>query len=140
MYSIKKTNILLLLIISSIALISTQSCKKYPENNGISLRSKSERVANTWQVENYKINGTDFTSLVSNYNETFTKNGAYSYSWGNKDGSGAWTFQNDYKEIKLNGNDDQANRTIYILKLEEKAFWYYYMDGNDRHDLHLISK
>jgi len=29
-------------------------------------------------------------------------------------------------------------KTLTILKLEEKAFWYYYMDGTDKIEFHLI--
>ncbi len=123
-----------------IAVPITHSCKKYPDGPVVSLRSRAERVANTWKVENYKINGGDYTSLISNYTETYTKNGAFSYSWGILNGSGSWSFQNKDMEIKLNGVDGQASRTLFIQKLEEKSFWYYYMDGNDKHELHLISQ
>ncbi len=133
-----KTSILLILTAVLIVPV-VQSCKKYKDETVFSLRSRSERVANTWKVENYKINGDDYTSLVSSYIETYSKNGLYSYSWGILNGSGNWTFQNNDKEIKLNGSDDQSSRTLTILKLEEKAFWYYYMNGNDKHELHLIS-
>jgi hypothetical protein len=116
-----------------------QSCKKYEEGPAFSLLTRKARVANTWKVENYKINGDDYTSLVSSYTETFTKGGAYNYSWGILDGSGTWTFQNNDKEIKLNGSNSQASRTLFILKLEDKAFWYYYMESNDRKEFHMIS-
>src|ERR1700740_3505236 len=117
-----------------------QSCKKYPDGPEFTLRTRRERVANEWKVDNYKINGTDFTSLASGYTETFSKNGGYTYSWGSASGSGNWAFQNNDEEIKLTGTDNQASRTLFILKLEEKSFWYYYMDGNDKHELHLIEK
>ena len=116
-----------------------ESCKKYDDGPTISLRSRSERISNTWVVENYKINGTDFTSLVSNYTETFSKNKDYSYSWAVLNGSGTWTLQNSDEEIKLNGSDAQSSRTLFILKLEETAFWYYYMNGTDKHELHFVS-
>ena len=129
---------IVILVLGAITLATIPSCKKYPDGPKLSLRSRSERVANTWKVENYKVNGTDFTSLVSSYIETFSKDGAFSYSWGIANGSGKWTFQNSDKEIKLNGVDGQSSRTLFIMKLEEKAFWYYYMDGNDKEELHLI--
>jgi hypothetical protein len=119
--------------------ITLPSCQKYVDGPAISLRSRTERLANTWTVENYKVNGTDLTSLVTNYTETFSKTGNYSYNWGNSNNTGNWNFQNNDTEIKLNGNDDQTSRTLTILKLEENTLWYYYMDGNDRHDLHLVS-
>ena len=113
-------------------------CKKYAEGPSLSLRSKAERVANTWKIENYKVDGTDYTSLVTDYTETFTKDGNYSYNWGLFNGSSTWSFQNDKMEIKLNGSESQTSRTLFIQKLEEKSFWYYYIDDNEKHELHLI--
>lgn len=123
-----------------IILVTIQSCKKYPEGPTISLRSKTARVSNIWKVENYKINGLDFTSLVSGYTETFTKEGNYSYSWGVLDGSGKWQFQNNEREIKISGISSKSSETLYILKLEQKTFWYYYMDGNNRNEFHMIQR
>jgi hypothetical protein len=123
-----------------VCLPSLQSCKKYEDGPDFSLRTRGSRVANTWRIDNYKINGDDFTSLVSSYTETFTQKGAYSYDWGFSHGSGSWEFANKDADIKLNGSDDQSSRTLHILKLEENSLWYYYMQGNDKHELHLIAK
>jgi hypothetical protein len=134
-----KTNIsVLILALMFLSIPILQSCKKYEEGPTVSLRSRTERVANKWQVENYKINGEDYTSIVSEYTEQFSKPESYSYTWGNLDGAGTWAFQNNDKEIKLKGNDDQSSRTLYITKLEEKSFWYYYMVDGDKYDVHLI--
>lgn len=127
-------------LVSAMFLLNLTSCAKYPEGPALSLLSRTNRVTNSWQVENYKINGDDVTSLVSSYYENFTKEGVYSYSWSFFEGSGNWTFQNDSKEIKLVGSDAQSSRTLVILKLKEDSFWYYYMDGNDKHEYHLIPK
>lgn len=129
---------LLLLVLASFMALGFQSCSKYEEGPLISLRSRNERVSNTWKVENYKVDGKDLTSLVTNYKETFTKGGAYSYSWGSINGSGTWAFQNNDMEIKLVGVDNQSSHTLIIQKLEEKSFWYYYMEGNEKHELHLV--
>lgn len=133
-----KIKISVLILLGALMLPFIQGCKKYDEGPALSLRARDERVANSWKVENYKINGSDYTSLVASYTETFSKNGTYSYAWGSLNGSGRWNFQNDDEEINLIGTDNQSSRTLFILKLEEKAFWYYYMDGNDKHVLHLI--
>jgi hypothetical protein len=122
----------------SLSLFALTSCNKYEDGPGISLRTRTERVSNTWKVENYKVNGSDFTSLLNDYRETFTKSGNYSYTWNSLNGTGTWVFQNKDQEIRLTGNDNQSSRTFIILKLEEKSFWYYYMDGNDKHEIHLI--
>jgi len=126
------------MLFCALVIPTIQSCKKYPDGPEFTLRSRTERVSHAWDVENYTINGVDYTSTVSNYTETYTKQGAYSYSWSLANGSGTWTFQSSDAQIQLNGSDAQSSRTLFILRLEDKSFWYYYMDGNDRHELHLI--
>ena len=120
--------------------LSFESCQKYEDGPMISFYSRTSRVANTWKVDNYKVNGTDYTSLVSGYSEVFTKGGAYSYDWSLISGSGTWAFQNKDKEIKLTGTNNQSDRVLYILKLENKEFWYYYMDGSDKKEFHMVQK
>jgi hypothetical protein len=131
-------SILILGVIASVALF--ESCQKYEDGPAISFRSRAERVANTWKIDNYKVNENDMTSLVTDYRETFSKDGNYSYTTGATAGTGSWTFQNDDKEIKLVGITNQEDHTLFILKLEEKEFWYYYMDGTDKHLFHLIKQ
>ena len=128
----------LVILVAGLMIPIIQSCKKYPDGPTISFRSRTERVANTWKVDNYKKNGSDYTSLMTGYIETYTKDGNYSYSWGGFGGTGKWAFQNNDAEIKLNGVSNQSSQTLVILKLEEKQFWYYYMDGNDRKEFHMI--
>jgi hypothetical protein len=132
----KKNTIALLLTAITVLSIST-GCKKHPDSPDFSLRTRKARVANTWKVDNYKVDGIDFTSLFAGYTETFTNSGAYSYTWGVLNGAGTWTFQNDFAEIRLNGNDEQSNRVLTILKLEEKSMWYTYMVGGIKNEIHL---
>ena len=117
-----------------------QGCKKYADGPTVSFRSRAERLANTWKVDNYKKNGTDYTSLVTNYTETFSKNGAYAYDWSLLNGSGTWKFQSKDEEVKLTSSDGQSSRTLTILKLEEKSFWYSTVEGNDTYEYHMIAK
>jgi hypothetical protein len=134
------TRTLLIAFLCGSTLTIVQSCQKYEDGPMISLTSRTSRISNQWKIDNYKVNGTDYTSLVSSYTETFSKSGAYSYSWTLLNGEGTWAFQNNDKEVKLTGNGDQTSRTLFILKLEEKELWYYWMDGNDKHEYHLISQ
>ena len=138
----KNSKKLSILLIVSVGLMMTgiQSCKKYPEGPIFSLRSRAERVANTWKVDNYKKNGNDFTSLLADYTETYTKDGGYSYIMNSIGGTGTWAFQNKDNEILLTGTSNQSTYTLIILKLEEKEFWYYYMDGTDKKEFHMIPK
>ena len=125
-------------ILSAMMLVSFLSCSQYPDNNGITLTSKTDRVSKAWVVENYKLNGTDLTTLVSAYTETFTKTGTYSFTWTLLGGTGTWKFQNADAEIQITGVINVSTRTLYILKLEDKAFWYYYMNGTDKMEYHLV--
>ena len=86
------------------------------------------------------MNGNDYTSLLADYTETFSKDGNYSYSWGSIAGTGTWTFENNDEEIQLTGISNQSSYRMIILKLEEKTFWYYYMDGNDRKEFHMVQR
>ena len=115
-------------------------CKKYEEGPALSLRSKNARVANTWKVESYTINASDYTSELTsiNYTETYDKDGNYSYSSTFDTGSGKWEFQSDKMEIKRSGVSGQSTESLHILCLKHKKFWYYYMDGSDRHEFHLV--
>lgn len=131
-------NLIQLMVLAVFVLMGFQSCSQYPDNNGITLVSKTDRVSKTWKVENYKENGVDYTSLVSSYTETFTKEGAYSYQWAILGGTGTWVFQNKDAEIRITGISNQTDRTLFILKLEETQFWYYYMDGSDKKEFHFI--
>jgi hypothetical protein len=136
MKSIRK--MVTLAILSATMLVGFQSCSQYPDNSGITFVSKTDRISRVWKVENYKVNSTDYTSLVSAYTETFTKTGTYSFQWAIIGGTGTWKFQNGDAEIQITGVTNVSTRTLSILKLEEKAFWYYYMDGTDRKEYHLV--
>jgi hypothetical protein len=129
---------ILTILLAAATIPSIQSCKKYPDGPSLSLHSKAERVANTWKVDNYKINGSDYTSLMTGFVETYSEDNAYSFSWGSITGTGTWSFQNHDKEIRIIGIDHKPSVTLFILKLEEKQFWYYYMDGNDKNEFHMI--
>lgn len=127
-----------IVVLSACMMTGFQSCSQYPDNNGITLVSKTDRVSRAWKVENYKVNDVDLTSLVAAYTETYTKQGTYSFQWSVLGGVGTWVFQNNDAEIQITGVTNVSTRTLFILKLEEKAFWYYYMDGTDKKEYHMI--
>ena len=133
-----KKSSLFIIVLVGLMLLGVQGCSKYPDNEGITFVSKLDRVTNVWKVDNYKLNDVDYTSLLAGYTETFTKEGSFSYQWAILGGTGTWAFQNKDAEIRMTGVNNQTSRTLYILKLEENAFWYYYLDGNDKKVFHMI--
>jgi len=136
----KLKNLSVFVILAVMMFVGIQSCSQYQDNNGITLVSKADRLSKTWKVDNYKINGVDYTSLVTSYTETYTKQGAYSYQWAILGGTGTWEFQNKDAEIRITGISNQTSRTLTILKLEETEFWYYYIDGADKKEFHFIKQ
>lgn len=129
-----------LIVISGMITFGLQSCKKYDEGPLISLSTRTSRVANNWKVDNYKVNDVDYTSLVADYKETFTTDHNYSYTWGLLGGTGTWGFENNSAEVRITGTENLASQTLYILKLEQKQFWYYIMDGADKKEYHMIQQ
>ena len=136
MKSIK--NLFVIAFLAITLTVGLQSCSQYPDNDGITFVTKIDRISKTWKIDNYKVNGTDYTSLVTSYTETYTKEGAYSFQWAILGGSGTWVFQNKDAEIRITGDSNLTSRTIFILKLEDTEFWYYYMDGADKKEFHFI--
>ena len=135
-----KIQLLVLLIFAAMMIIGVQGCKKYPDGPMISLKSRTERIANNWKVDNCKVNGIEHTSFVSGLIESYTTDGNYSFQWGLYSGTGTWSFQNNDNEIRVIGIDYQTDVTLYILKLEEEQFWYYIMDGSDKTEYHMIQQ
>ena len=129
-----------LLLCFFVILSSLASCKKYSEGPSLSLRSRAERVANTWKMEQVIINGSDVTTTYTgmNYTETYDKGGAYSYNSSLGGGSGKWAFQENDTQIKRNGVSGQPTVDMTILRLKEKSFWYRFTDGKDTYEFHLV--
>lgn len=130
-------------IFLSLCLLTVTACKKYDDGPSISFRSHTARVSNTWKVEKLLINGSDMTAQAPpNFLQTFSEDGVYSFSYTNgsktETGQGKWEFQNDDMEIKVSGISNASSKTLFILKLKESSFWYYYMDGSDKYEYHLV--
>lgn len=141
-------HILGLMVVCGLMTITINSCKKYEDGPALSLRSKIARVANTWKVDKYIKNEvdetTDFKNKKINYIETFTKDGIWLYSYTKDDGeykaeSGNWGFDKNSKKEEIDRNAGGSSwEKLYILKLKEKEFWFWYMDSGDKKEFHLI--
>ncbi|MFN4910347.1 MAG: hypothetical protein ACK444_08580 [Flavobacteriales bacterium] len=117
-------------------------CKKYPEGPSLSLRSRVERLENTWKISSVTMNGQDVTNLFSsiNYTETYDKEGNYSFASAVDNGSGKWEFQNNDLEIRRSGVSGQSSMDLTILKLKSNEFWYRVIDGSDEYEFHFVSQ
>lgn len=112
--------------------IAFTACKKYEDGPGLTVLTKTQRVAGTWELEAYLENGvdktTDYRQFVTSETNEFTKDGAYTMSantiLGTVNDAGTWEFINDKLEIKTQSNTAGADPdTMVILKLKSKEMW-----------------
>lgn len=121
-----------LTFIATIAILSAPSfhcCKKYEDGSAFSLKSRKERLANTWKVKSCTVNGNDSTSSYPDYNETFSRDGNYCCSKGNSSCRGTWTFAYGDSQVKLTMEGGGPSPMLIITKLEENELWYYFYEG-----------
>lgn len=130
------------------SLILFEGCKKYPEGPAISLRSKKERVANTWKLDQLKSHGVDstayYTNILKDYTVSLTKSGSYTISYyvavpnfGNVTNteSGDWSFSSGKEDLKITPKSITfgsvpSPSVLQILKLYEKELWLRTIDAN----------
>lgn len=124
--------------------VTTSGCeKKYEDGPLISLRSKKDRVANTWIVEKaYDENGDDVTNEYERYELRLTKDGdaelRATYFGATFDTEGTWSFRSNKNNIFLDFENNSADRNYEILRLKNDEFWLQKTDGSK--ELHLEPK
>lgn len=138
-------------LLSTLVLILAGSCKKYPDGPAISLRSKKERLANSWVISKAIEDGTDKTgdyqAALKDYNIIIDKGGTYSLSYIGLGlftitENGNWSFSSDKTRVTFdptsNNND---NNEWKILKLKEEELWVLDEDYNDKKlEIHFTPK
>ncbi len=122
------------------------SCKKYEEGPLFSFRSKTERLSNTWKVQQYFENGVDktndFNNIFKDYIMTISKENSYTITYKafgiiNYSEAGTWYFNTDKTKVTFKNNNNNTS-TWKILKLMEKELWSEYIDTNKTIKVHLI--
>jgi hypothetical protein len=142
-----------ILLSLAFAFILTASCKKYPDGPLLSLRTKEHRLAGTWDVEYFSINGFDSTGYLKNqpfygvYAFSVKHNSdVCSYSSSNYVYSvfGFWKLVDNNNNLIIKFNIDSTNigqigayraeKTVWeIRRLTEKELWLKttYTDGRE---------
>jgi hypothetical protein len=93
------------------------SCKKYEEGPALSFRSKKERVANKWTVNQVTTTnlGVGSTTFQSSFFIELTKDGDVLDESGEK--VGVWSFNDDKTQIIL--LEDGSEEEYKIIELKE---------------------
>ncbi|MBK8340913.1 MAG: hypothetical protein IPK99_13355 [Flavobacteriales bacterium] len=108
------------------ACIALAGCKKYDDGPAFSLRSREERVANNWRVEQATDGGNDVTSAFSVYELRMTRDRdatlLASYTLGaltlDFQTSGTWDFENNSEDLRLDFENNAADATYQIGLVE----------------------
>ena len=122
------------------------SCKKYEEGPALSLRSKKERVANTWEIEKAYDDGEDVTDNYDQFELQMLNNNEATlvaiYTYGDFTfeyvTNGYWSFDNNKEDLVLDFEDDNADERYQILRLKEDELWL--REKGDDLELHLKTK
>lgn len=122
------------------------SCNKYEDGPAFSLRSKTARIANTWQVDKAYEDAEDVTDQYDQYELQMFSNGdarlAALYTFGDFtfefETDGTWEFENNAEDLALDFDNDDADRTYEILRLKEDELWLKAKGGST--ELHLEPK
>lgn len=133
-----------ILLAFSVILISMTACQKYEDGPAISLRSKSERVANDWKINQATDSGKDVSSDYKRYELNLTKDGGATLSADYNFGgftyqyvtNGNWSFSNDKEKINFDFENNDADGIYRILKLKEDEMWLF--DESDELELHFV--
>lgn len=134
----KKIKFLLIALILGTA-VSTclTSCKKGTDDPVISLKTRNDRITNTWELLKYEKNGetqdlegTTYTYVIrDNGSVTRTVEGDIFGFPTSTESNGTWSFINDDEDLRL---DFSSETTIYnIQRLATKELWLREVNGSD---------
>lgn len=112
--------------LSPLCLLLT-GCFKYDDGPRISLRSKTDRLANFWMTDKYFVDGIDSTAPYIDYTWRFGKDGSFdlygtrnSIAWSR---TGAWGFINAKTSVRLLNQASDSAYEFRITRLKEKQLW-----------------
>ena len=118
-------------MIALVAVTGLMGCKKYDDGPMFSLRSREERISNTWRIDRAMTGSDDVTSAFDQYELRLTKDHDASltatYTLFGTDfsftTSGTWSFENKDEDLRLDFEDGDADETYQILRLKETELW-----------------
>ena len=124
----------LLLVATVVTVLNFQSCKKYDDGPGFSLRSVTNRLTGEWEVVDIQGQG----NLDGDVTMEFEKDGdfklTYQYSYYGStytySENGEWSFEDGKKTIEID-YDDGGSFELEINRLTNSEFWFEDEDNLD---------
>lgn len=130
----------LLMAAAVVTMLNFNSCKKYEDGPGFSLKSKKGRLAGDWEV--VKIEGSNGQNYLDGdgyelefefdkdgdfkYKQKYSYDG-YSYTYSYK---GDWEFSSDKEELEIDLDNGPALE-FEIKRLTNSELWLEDQDGNE---------
>lgn len=128
-----------------LAVIVLSACNKYEDGPKFSLMSKKARLTGEWVVEQYTVNGVDYTSdfnsTMGAYVLEIEKDGKYRTEGAYPD-SGTWELGEDKDDVFLKSNEAGSEEVSYrITRLKNKELWVKHSDSDGSvHTYHYKAK
>ena len=127
-------------ILTIVTILSTFSCKKYPEGSALSLQSTSARVTNNWVCEQVLVNNQESTGFYSDYNYTYEEGKSYSESNGYNTLNGTWQLVSNDDSLIVKLNSNQVLHRYKILKLKKNSMWLTEKINSSTYEWHMETK
>ena len=123
-------------------------CKKYPD--GGFRTSAKKNITGTWKLQEYYLNGFNYTDtvLVVNLLETYNEGGTFSRSYIDASGNyraceGGWDIAAERTILKvfpdstylLTPSATVSSTNFYLNRLTNKDLWYTFQSGKNSHQL-----
>lgn len=133
----KVINILaVVFLLATLAPIS--SCSKYEEGPSISFRTKKARITNEWELEEFRVNGENFTSLIDMNGDfilDIKSDNTYVQTYDGEADRGKWEFSSNNEELKLISNDGNDTQTWTIVRLANDELWVKFTEDGENYEL-----
>ncbi|MES2779244.1 MAG: hypothetical protein V4651_05030 [Bacteroidota bacterium] len=133
-------------IILIIAITSFSSCKKGTDDPVISLKTRKDRITNTWYLVKYEKNGVNQDTSGSSYVYSIASNGTLTrtvqgviFGFPTRTvTNGTWTFLNDDEDIQITidskavvyGIQRLATKELWLKEIVGTDTYIYYFNGN----------
>jgi hypothetical protein len=121
----------LLLVATVVTILNFQSCKKYDDGPGFSLRSVTKRLTGEWEVTDIQGQGNIDGEIIYEFDKDGDfkitqdinySNYGYSYNYSNTE-NGEWSFEDGKRTIELDF-DNGGSEEFDINRLTNSEFWF----------------
>lgn len=139
-------------IIGLSIIILTIGCKKYSDDNHISLSTVNARITKKWTLEQLyknKVNVSDsIQRIADSYTITFDKNKTFELAWDKTitlgtyilplhyTRKGSWLLVNKKNTLEMHYDDDNSVQQLPILQLTKTNLWVTTTDNYDNYEWH----